>query len=99
MLHYAGSRPYTLLMIEGIIKLICIGLRIIRMGMDWSIILYKGSYWFNFMLNRYWYNCVGRWCKNIDFEDLSEEGEVSLGGGRYVGVGELFGLVFFNQEE
>ena len=33
--------------------------------------------------------------EEIDFEDWSEEEEVSLGGGRYVGVGKLFGLVFF----
>ena len=33
--------------------------------------------------------------KEIDFEDWTDEEEVSLGGGRYVGVGNFFGLVCF----
>ena len=33
--------------------------------------------------------------EEIDCEDWSEEKEVSLDGGRYVGVGKLIGLVFF----
>ena len=37
--------------------------------------------------------------EEIDFEDWTEDEEVSFGGGRYIGVGKLFGLVFLNQEE
>ena len=37
---------------------------------------------------------VDEW-KEIDFEDWADEEEVSLGGGRYMGIGKLFGLVCF----
>ena len=33
--------------------------------------------------------------EDIDFEDWTDEEEVSLGGGRYMGIGKLFGLIFF----
>ena len=33
--------------------------------------------------------------EEIDFEDWTDEEEVSLGGGRYMGIGKLFGLIFF----
>ena len=33
--------------------------------------------------------------EEIDFEDWTDEEEVSLGGGRYIGIGKLFGLIFF----
>ena len=37
--------------------------------------------------------------KSIDSKDWSEEEEVSLDGGKYVGDGKLCGPVFLNQEE
>ena len=55
-------------------------------------------------------SCVVRWVcmdlvvmgddvKSIDSKDWSEEEEVSLDGGKYVGDGKLCGPVFLNQEE
>ena len=35
----------------------------------------------------------------IDGEDWSEEEEISLGGGKYVGDDKWCGRVFFNQDE
>ena len=33
--------------------------------------------------------------EDIDFEDWTDEEEVSLGGGRYMGIGKLFDLIVF----
>ena len=33
--------------------------------------------------------------EELDCEDWSDEKDVSLDGGRYVGIGKLIGLVFF----